>query len=95
MKNAARARRRLVLLSLDCDAAPPGVSIRTRAGIAGVVTSAAFSPKLKRVLCFADLDRDAPLGDLEAVIGPDGSRVPARALESFEGRRAAAFRENL
>ena len=95
MKNAGRARRRLVLLSLDCDTAPVGAAIRTRAGTVGAITSAVFSPKLKRVLCFADIDAAAPVSELEAVIGPDGGRTPARLWENFEGRQASAFRENL
>ncbi len=95
MKNAGRARRRLVLLSVDCDVAPAGAAIRTRAGAVGAVTSAAFSPKLKRVLCFADVDPNAALLDIEAVAAPDGGRVPGRLWETYESRLAAAFRENL
>ena len=96
MRNAERARRRLVVLSLDCDRAPVGAAIRSRDAVIGGVTSAAFSPKLKRVLCFAEVRADAPASELEAMLTPDGrSKAVARLHETDESRLAATFRENL
>ncbi len=94
MKNAADPRRYLVVLTVDTDLAPVGATIHARAEIVGRVTSAAFSPRLRRALCFADIDAAALDRPLEAAL-PEapGMRLPARLHDTAESRLAAAFRE--
>jgi len=96
MKGAGDPERYLVVLTVDADAAPVGAAIFSRNETVGRVTSAAFSPKLRRSLCFADikasaLDRPLEVGPVDA----GGGRVLARLHDTAESRLAAAFRESL
>lgn len=94
MKSARDAGRVLVVISIDSDVAAAGSLIYARNEAVGAVTSAAFSPRLRRVVAFAEISAAALDRPLEAAIGAS-SRVPARLHETEESRLAAAFRENL
>lgn len=94
MRAAGEARSRLAVLSVDCDQLPTGAPVHHRAEIIGAVTSTAFSPRLRRVLCFAELKAGTSTNGLEIALA-DGTRVEARHFETAESRLAAAFQENL
>lgn len=98
--NGRRALRRdsgpdraLVTLGIDADRARPGAVVFGRKGPVGRLMSAAFSPRLKRVVAFAEIAADAVAGPLAAEISPgDPARCAAELLETPESRLAAAFR---
>lgn len=94
MKSAGSSGRYLVVLSIDSDAAMPGASVLSRNETVGRITSAAFSPRLRRVVAFAEVAVAALDRPLEAVL-PGGGRAPARLHETAESRLAAVFREIL
>jgi glycine cleavage system aminomethyltransferase T len=94
MKSAPNSGRYLVVLTIDSDAAAPGAAVYSRNETVGRITSAAFSPRLRRVVAFAEVAATALDRPLEAAL-PGGSRGPARLHETAESRRAAVFRENL
>ncbi|MEK7266361.1 MAG: glycine cleavage T C-terminal barrel domain-containing protein [Pseudomonadota bacterium] len=94
MKSAPSSGRYLVVLSIDSDRAAPGAAIYAKGEAVGRITSSAFSPRLRRVVAFAELAATALDRPLEAAIaGP--ARAPARLHETEESRRAGVFRENL
>lgn len=96
MKAAPAPERYLVVLSIDADAAPLGATLHARNETVGRVTSAAFSPRLRRALCFADLRAEAIDRPLEAALpGGPADRLPARLHDTAESRLAAAFRDSL
>ncbi|MBI1365794.1 MAG: hypothetical protein GC153_07515 [Alphaproteobacteria bacterium] len=92
LKTQARPARALVALSIDAESAAPGAAVFARKGPAGRLTSAAFSPRLKRIVAFADLAVAALGGPLEVALGGGDSRAAARVIETPESRLAAAFR---
>lgn len=94
MKSAPGTGRYLVVLSIDSDAAAPGTAIYARNEAVGQITSAAFSPRLRRVVAFAEVSAAALGQPLEAAIG-GSSRAAARLHATEESRRAAVFREIL
>lgn len=94
MKSAGSSGRYLVVLSIDGDAAAPGALVLSRNETVGRVASAAFSPRLRRAVAFAEIAAAALDRPLEAVL-PDGTRASARLHETAESRLAAVFRENL
>jgi aminomethyltransferase len=100
MKSAPDPERYLVVLTIDADAAPGGATVYYRNETVGRVTSAAFSPRLRRAFCFADIKAsalDRPLEIGTAGHGPVGAGGRAGALlhDTAESRLAAAFRESL
>ena len=85
--------RLLAVLAIDADAVPAGAAVLGRKGPVGRLTSLAFSPRLKRIVAFADLDPSA-LGAPLAVarFGAEAEPVAARFYETPESRLAGAFR---
>lgn len=85
--------RRLAVLAIDAEACAPGAAIYARRQAIGRLTSCAFSPRLKRVVAFADIAAGAATFDLEiAVAGDVETRAGAEIFETPESRLAAAFR---
>ncbi len=96
MKNAASPGQYLVVLSVDSDTVAPGAAVYARGEPQGRVTSSAFSPRLKRTLCFAEIEADVLDRSLEAATGPlSADRAAARLHETAESRQAATFRDGL
>lgn len=92
LRDAGAAPRRLVGLGIDADRVLPGAQVYGKKGAAvGRITSCAFSPRMKRVVAFADVVTEAVGGALEVdAQGPGAGRAAASALETAESRRAAA-----
>lgn len=95
MTAAPAPQRLLVVLAADADAAPAGSPVFVKGANVGQVTSAAFSPELRRALCFADLPVSAAGEALEIGVSAGGERVSARVRETAESRLAGAFRNSL
>lgn len=94
MKSASGAGRYLVVLSIDCDRVETGAAIFSRGEAVGRITSSAFSPRLRRVVAFAEMAAAALGRPLEAAT-PASGKAAARLHETAESRLAAVFRENL
>ena len=94
MKAASGAGRYLVVLAIDSDAVAAGAAVHARGETVGRITSAAFSPRLRRVVAFAEIAAAALDRPLEAMVNAS-VRAPARLHETEESRRAATFREIL
>lgn len=94
MKAAPQPARRLVVLSIDADAAPAGTVVLSRGEIVGRITSSAFSPRLRRALGFAEIDAAALDGRPLDVLSAARERAGAHLYETGESRLAAAFRES-
>jgi aminomethyltransferase len=94
LRAPAKHRRALVVLAIDADRIAPGAAVFGRKGAkAGRITSAAFSPRLKRVVAFADLAIDALAHPLEIAMSGEGDqRAGAHLFETPESRLAKAFR---
>jgi aminomethyltransferase len=86
----ARSPRRLVSLGVDADRALAGSIVHGKKEPVGRLTSAVFSPRMKRVVAFADVAADAAAGPL-TVEGPGGARFLTEFLETPESRLAAAY----
>lgn len=96
MKAAAAPTRVLVVLSVDSDAVPPGAPVFAAGDKAGRISSAAFSPRLRRAVAFAEVSVAALSRPLEVRTPPPAAgRAPATLHDTAESRLAAAFRENL
>ena len=95
MRAAPAPQRVLAVLAADADAIAAGAAVFAKGVPAGRVTSAAFSPDLRRALCFADLPVSALGEPLEIGAAPGGERVGAAIRETAESRLAAAFRKSL
>lgn len=96
-RRALRARpaeaRRLVVLAIDAESCAPGAGVFSKKDAVGRLTSCAFSPRLKRVVAFADLAAGAGARSLEvAVAGEAEERAAAEVLQTPESLLAAAFR---
>ncbi len=97
----ADGARRLVTLSADADTVAPGAPVAARGSTIGVVTSAAYAPRFRAAVCFADIDRAGVAKNLDMTIergGAGGSAaggggVRAQFLETDESGLAAAFRQ--
>lgn len=92
MKARAEPRRRLIVLSIDAEKIPAGAAVFARGAAAGRITSAAFSPRLRRVVAFAEIAMEALDHALE--IGADKTRHAAQPLETPESGLAEAFRKS-
>ncbi len=95
MRAAPAPQRILAVLAADADDIPAGAPVYAKGQAAGRVTSAVFSPELRRALCFADLPAGALGEELEIGAGADGARVAAAVRETAESRLAGAFRKSL
>ena len=95
MSAAPAPQRVLAVLAADADAIEPGATVFVKGAPVGRVTSAAFSPELRRALCFADLPVSAGAEPLEIGASAGGDRIGATVRETAEGRLAAAFRTSL
>lgn len=84
--------RRLVVLAIDADTSTPGAAVFVKKTAVGRLTSRAFSPRLKRVIAFADIAAGSGGPGLEVALAGDGEiRAAADILETPEARLAAAF----
>jgi len=93
VKNAVAADRELAVLAINADDAHVGASVLSGGTPVGRLTSAAFSPRLRRVVAFADLAAGADKKPLEvSTMTTDSGRVPAEIFETAEMSRATAFR---
>lgn len=92
MLAAPAPQRVLSVLAADADAVPPGAPVFVKGASLGIVTSAVFSPELRRALCFADLPVVALGEPLEIGVSAGGDRVGATVKETAESRLASAFR---
>jgi glycine cleavage system aminomethyltransferase T len=95
MKAAKESGRRLATLSIDAERIEPGAAIFRRSEVIGRVTSSAFSPRLRRVVAFAELVAAAGPETLEAALPGAAGRAEARLTDTAEGRLAGIFREKL
>lgn len=94
MSAAPPPRRQICVLAADADAIAPGASVFVKGAAQGRVTSAAYSPELRRALCFADLAAGLA-GDALEIGEVNGPRVAASVRETAESRLAGAFRTAL
>ncbi len=94
MSAAPPPRRQICVLAADADAAAPGASVFAKGAAQGRVTSAAYSPELRRALCFADLPVGLA-GEALEIGDINGPRVGAAIRETGESRLAGAFRAGL
>ncbi|MEQ8935738.1 MAG: glycine cleavage T C-terminal barrel domain-containing protein [Amphiplicatus sp.] len=92
---AVRAGRALAVLALDAGEAEPGAAVYGKKGQVGTLTSAAYSPRLKRVIAFADLAVEAFGKPLEVALPGGERRVAAAFFETPEGKLAQAFRASM
>lgn len=92
LRGASPSTRRLVGLGVDADRVQAGALVYGRKGMAvGRITSCGFSPRMKRIVAFADIAADMIDVPLEVDCQPPGQgRAPAGLLETAESRRAAA-----
>lgn len=85
--------RRLVVVKIDADAAAPAAAVFARNTAVGRITSAAFSPRLRQAVAFADLGAAAAGKPIEvATAGEGAARASAEILETAESRLALAWR---
>jgi aminomethyltransferase len=94
MSAAPAPVRVLTVLAADADAVPAGAPVFVKGASLGRVTSAAFSPELRRALCFAELPVVALGEPLEIAVSASGERVGASVKETAESRLASAFRNS-
>ena len=88
--------RSLHVLALEGEEVNVGASVLSNGVPVGRMTSAAFSPRYKRVVAFADLAAGAEQKPLEATtMENEEGRVKARLLETAESALAEAFRATL
>lgn len=90
--SAPRSDRTLVVLAVDGPSVAPGAAVLGRKGATvGRVTSAAWSPRLRRAVAFADVAADHAGKPLEILLAAQGGRrVAAYPFETPEGRLAGA-----
>jgi aminomethyltransferase len=90
LRQAGSPPRRLLGLGIDADRVVAGAQVFGSKGPAvGRLTSAAFSPRMKRVVAFADIAAEAAGSSFEVETGAS-TRASASLLETAESRRAAA-----
>jgi aminomethyltransferase len=95
MRASPAPQRVLAVLAADADAVSDGAPVFVKGAPAGRVTSAAYSPELRRALCFADLPLSALSEPLEIGLPAAGARAGAVIRETAESRLAGAFRNSL
>ncbi len=83
----------LRVLAVDAENVTPGAVVFSSGAPAGRITSAAFSPRQRRIVAFADLLVGTEMTTL-SVASPDDAkaRLDARLLETPEGALAEEFR---
>lgn len=91
LKRARACSTRLIVLAIDAAQALPGAAVFSGKTQVGALTSVAFSPRLKRIVAFADIAAEAAEPYEIALPGPAGGRAGANVLETAESRLAAAF----
>jgi aminomethyltransferase len=87
----APAQRSLVALAVDADAIAAGAAVFAGDSAVGRITSAGFSPHLRRVVAFADVASAAAAQALN-VAASSGPPRAAALLETPESLAAAAWR---
>ncbi|MEZ5929083.1 MAG: glycine cleavage T C-terminal barrel domain-containing protein [Parvularculaceae bacterium] len=93
LRDGLADQRWLAVIAIDADACAPGAAVFSGKNSVGRITTCAFSPRLKRVVAFADVAAGTSRKGLEvALFGEGGQRAAAEPLETPEGRLAAAFR---
>ncbi|MBY0420902.1 MAG: hypothetical protein K2Q06_01275 [Parvularculaceae bacterium] len=92
MTTASRSGRRLVVAAVDGPAVAPGAAVFSgKKGVVGRVTSSAWSPRLRRAICFAEILREAVGRPLEIATAPaEEARVGSALFETPEARLAGA-----
>lgn len=96
VSNQIQVQRKLHVLALDGEEVNVGASILSNGVPVGRITSAAFSPRFKRVVAFADLTVGSEKFALEATtMENEAGRVKASLLETAESTLAEAFRASL
>ena len=85
----------IVALSIDADAIAPGAAVFAGGQAAGRITSAAFSPHLRRVVAFADIAGGAVAKPLEIATFDGPGRHSATLLQTPERAAAEAYRARL
>lgn len=91
LRAGARPAHRLGVLAIDTDRCLPGAPVFRRKEKVGHLTSAAWSPRLKRIVAFAEIAANGGPPEFEAGL-PDGGRAAAEPLETPESRLYAAYR---
>jgi aminomethyltransferase len=94
MSSARPPQRKIVVLAANADEVAPGAIVYVKGAAQGRVTSAAYSPELRRALCFADLPASLAGEPLE-IGAAGGPRVGAAIRETAESRLASAFKTAL
>ncbi len=93
LRQGPTSGRTLLFLAIDAGAAAPGAAVFVRKAAVGRLTSAAYSPRMKRAVAVADIAIDALGKPLEIALAGDGeTRAGAEPLETPESRLARAFR---
>ena len=83
----------LRVLAVDAPEVSPGAVVFSSGAPAGRITSAAFSPRQRRMVAFADLVAGTEMTALSVASAQDAkTRLPARLLETSEGALADEFR---
>ncbi len=95
MSAAPEPARQLVVLAADADVVQAGASVFVKGASIGRVTSAAFSPELRRALCVADIPAGAAGETLEIGVPGGEVRIGASVRETAESRLSASFRNSL
>jgi len=94
MSAAPAPARQMVVLAADADSVAPGAGVFVKGAPEGRVTSAAYSPELRRALCFAEIPAGAG-GETLEIGAAEGPRVGATIRDTAESRLASAFRTAL
>ena len=82
----------LMTLAIDADRIAPGAGVFAAGKPAGRITSAAWSPAVRRVIAFAAVGAAATQKTADFMVADDtGEHRRARVLETAESRLAAAF----
>ena len=95
-KSALATEKALFVLVLDGEEPMVGASVTSNGDPVGRVTSAAFSPRFRSVVAFAELPVSVDVTMLKvATLENDEGVVDAKVLETAESSQATAFRATL
>ncbi len=95
LAGAGPRERGLAVLAADSDFISVGSSVVAKGAVVGRVTSATFSPRLRRALCFAELSASVSGKSVEIGASAASPRVAAAFHETPEGALAVSFRANV